>query len=505
MIKYSSNIIVFNLFMITSLFSQSLFSELNKSNINSSEVLVEIDEISITADEFFYSYEFGPAFTKRQKKSKEVHLDFMINEKLLALEGLTNDVLSDQETKSLQDDIQADIATEELFKDSILSRVKFSNSELNQMVNEKSTEVEIRWLSAKNESSIKTLQKQLFNGIQFDSLFYLQINDSTYLDERKQVSTIYNLRKKNPELGKILDTLKVGQISKPIFADEEWYIIKFDNKTVNILPTETEINRMKKESVEALTQVKMDSISGQFVNELLIKNSPIIKRDAFNIGRSYLGKFRLKNDNYTKWNLDIKLDEALLNLGLTKSSNYSEITLVELKETNYSLKEFITWFRNRNLYIKISKTSLRDFSNSLENLVWLMVRDKLLTKVATEYDYFDNYWVKKQNQWWKEKIAYSAYRKELLNSIILSNNEVYEVDNSSKQELLDAQITKKLFYEINNLRKKYKVTINYEGLKQLKVSSENDKNAINFYAAKNGGLIPRPPYPTIDNEWASWL
>lgn len=491
--------------MITSLFSQSLFSELNKAYINPSQVLAEIDSISITADEFFYSYEFGPAFTKRQKNSKKVHLDFMINEKLLALKGLSNNILSDDETNSLHDDIQADIATEELFKDSILSKVKFSKSELNQMVNEKNTEIEIRWLSVNNKTFIKTIQKQLLNGTRFDSLFYLQINDSVYLDERRQVSTIYNLRKKNPELAQIIDTLKVGQTSEPIFADQEWYIIKFDNKIVNILPTESEINRIKKESAEALTKVKMDSISDQFVHELLIKNSPIIKRDAFNIGRSYLGKYRLKNDNYEKWNLDNKLEEALVNLGLSNSSNYSEIPLVELKGSNYSLKDFITWFRNRNLYIKVSKTSLQDFSNSLENLVWLMVRDKLLTNIATECDYFENYWVKKQNEWWKEKIAYSAYRKALLNTIILSNNEVLEVANSSKQEILDAQITKKLLYEVNNLKKKYKVTINYEVLKQLKVSSENDKNAINFYAAKNGGLIPRPPYPTIDNEWANWL
>lgn len=503
--RFRQYIIVFSFFFITSIYSQSLFNNLNGSKNISSQVIAVIDTIKITAEEFFYNYEFGPAFTKRQNNSKKVHLDFMINEKLLGLEGIKNGYLNNHEIKSIYNDIQSDIATEELYKDSILSKVEYSESELNQMIKEKSTELEIRWLFTKDKEKVFSWNRQLKNGVFFDSLFRKQITDSVYFDERSLFTTTYNLRKKNPKLAQILDTLKVGEITKPIFINDEWYIVKFDNVNKNLLFSQTEINRLTKESIEALTKIKMDSISAQYVHELLKKNSPTIKRDAFNIGRSYLGKYKLKNENYDKWSLDTKLEEALENLGLSKSSNYTEIILVELKEDNFSLEEFFTWFRNRSLYIKLPETSLVDFSKSLENLVWLMVRDKLLAEVAEEHGYYNNYWVKKQGEWWKEKIAYSAYRKDILNSIVLNNDEVAEKNNeSSNQEILNHELTVKLYREISRLKKIHTVTINYDVLNKINVSNENDKQAINFYAAKNGGLIPRPPYPTIDGDWANW-
>jgi len=58
--------------------------------------------------------------------------------------------------------------------------------------------------------------------------------------------------------------------------------------------------------------------------------------------------------------------------------------------------------------------------------------------------------------------------------------------------------------KIIELKKKYKVVINEDVLNKVKVSSENDKKAIDMYIVKRGNLIPRPAFPTIDIDWASW-
>jgi hypothetical protein len=46
--------------------------------------------------------------------------------------------------------------------------------------------------------------------------------------------------------------------------------------------------------------------------------------------------------------------------------------------------------------------------------------------------------------------------------------------------------------------------MNEKVLDNIIVSSENDKKAIDMYIVKRGNLVPRPAFPTIDNEWASW-
>ena len=200
------------------------------------------------------------------------------------------------------------------------------------------------------------------------------------------------------------------------------------------------------------------------------------------------------------------MDIALSNLGLKRNDKYPGISLVVGKNNNFSLDDFIIWYRNRDEYIKFEKDNLVDFSKSLENFIWLMVRDKLLSKTAIENGYDKTNWVKKQSAWWKDKIAYSAYRNQLANSVTLNSEEIslIKAKGKSQSEILSDKLTEKILHKILELKQKYKVIINKDVLEKIQVSSENDKKAIDMYFVKRGNLIPRPLYPSIDNDWASW-
>jgi hypothetical protein len=250
----------------------------------------------------------------------------------------------------------------------------------------------------------------------------------------------------------------------------------------------------------------MDILSDQYVKELFANENPIIKQDVFNVLRSYLGKFILAPEKYSEFDLEKKLDLALANLGLKRGDKYPGLTLVECKSINLTLDEFIIWYKIREQNVKFIKDDLMRFSKSLEDLVWLMVRDKFVINQAYQKGYDKSDWVVKQSKWWKEKISYSAYRNELANSTTLNSEEIKLADSKSKSqsELLSEKLSKKILYKILELKKKYNVTINKNVLDDIKVSSENDKKAIDMYIVKRGNLIPRPAFPTIDIEWASW-
>ena len=487
-------------------FPQDLFSERNQNNINKEEIVAEVDTIKITAEEFYYSYEFGPAFPKRKSNSKETHLNYIINEKLLALEGYEKSILEEDFANGVFNDIQSDLAAEELFREEILPKIEIDESEIEKVIEKKLIEYEIRWLYSENQQSIEHYLKQLKNSISFDSLFYVHINDSVFADDRQMKSSLYNIYIKNPVFAQILDTLKAGNISVPIHTDDGWYIIKIDNIWENLITNETEQNKLRYESIEALTKSKMDILSDQFVNGLFSNENPIIKRDAFNILRSYLGRIVLTPEKYSEWELDKKLDIALSNLEIKRNDKYPGISLVVGSNNNFSLDEFIIWYRNRDQYVKFLKNDLIEFSKSLENLVWLMVRDKLLTRIATQKGYDKVDWVKKQSGWWRDKISYSGYRNELANSITLNSEEISLLNENKKSnsQILSEKLSEKILHKIIELRKKYKVNINKDVLDKIQVSSENDKKAIDMYIIKRGNLIPRLAYPSIDNDWASW-
>ena len=499
-------ILILFLLSLTNSYPQDLFNERNQNNVNKDDIVAEVDTIKITAEEFYYNYEFGPAFPKRKSNSKETHLKYLINEKLLALDGYDKKIIEQDYPKGVFNDIQSDLASEELFRQEILPKVEINENEIEKIIKKKLIEYKIRWVYSANQRSIEKYFKKLQNSIPFDSLFYSQLNDSVFADDRQMKSNLYNIYVKNPVFAQILDTLKAGSISSPIKTDDGWYIIKIDNVLENLISNESEQQKLRYESIEALTKSKMAVLSDQYVNGLFADEEPIIKRDAFNILRSYLGKIVLATENYSEWELDKKLDIALTNLGLKKNDKYPVISLVVGKNNNFSLDDFIIWYRNRDEYIKFAKDNLIDFSKSLENFIWLMVRDKLLSKTAIEKGYDKTNWVKKQSTWWKDKIAYSAYRNQLVNSVTLNSEEISLVKAKGKtqSEILSDKRTEKILHKILELKQKYKVLINKDVLDKIQVSSENDKKAIDMYFVKRGNLIPRPLYPSIDNDWASW-
>jgi len=103
--------IILLLLLSTHIFCQDIFFE-DQNNIQKrNDIVAEIGKIKITADEFVYSYEFGPAFPKKQKDSKLTHLNYMINEKLLALEGFDTGVMDKEYPRDIYNDIEADLAS----------------------------------------------------------------------------------------------------------------------------------------------------------------------------------------------------------------------------------------------------------------------------------------------------------------------------------------------------------------------------------------------------------
>lgn len=504
--KLKINFLIISFFYISSIFCQDSFFESNRNSEIRNEVVARVGDIKITAEEFIYSYEYGPAFPKRVQNSKQTYLNYMINEKLLALDGYEKGYMKKEEPAGMYSDIVSDLAAEEMFSKEIMPEIKINDAEIGKVIEKKQSEYEIRWLYAKELQQLESYLSDLKKGILFDSLYNKQFNGSVLPEDRQLTSSLYNIYVKNPQFGQIADTLDPGRISDPIHTDDGWYIIKIDNISKNLITGESEYEKLKSESVNAITKSKMEILSNQFIKDLFVKENPVIKRDVFNLLRSYLGKFILSENEYSGWKLDDKLETAMKNLGLTKGEKYPGLTLVKSENNEFTLDEFITWYRNRENYVKFKKDDLPQFSKSLEELVWLMVRDKLLSAKADNGGYFKSPWVKKQAAWWKDKISYSVNRNELAKSVTLNSEEIRAIneEHKSESEILTQDFTRKIFNKLVELRKKYKITVNDEILREINVSSENDKKAIEMYIVKRGNLIPRPAFPSIDNDWASW-
>ena len=111
-----------------------------------------------------------------------------------------------------------------------------------------------------------------------------------------------------------------------------------------------------------------------------------------------------------------------------------------------------------------------------------------------------------QSEWWKDKIVFSAERNQLSNSVLLTYEQkgIPSKLKESKDDYLKGELNKKMLHKLLALKNEHNIKINQNVLDKIKVSSENEPRSIDVYYVKKGSLIPRNPFPTINEEWAGW-
>jgi hypothetical protein len=326
------------------------------------------------------------------------------------------------------------------------------------------------------------------------------LNDSVFEDQRKWDTDLFNLEEKSSMIAGLIKNQKAGSISSPVHGPDGWYIFKIVNIWKEVLPNESELNQLREKSERALQKTKMDSLSDKYVRNIYIDQNPKIIGKTFELLRTYLAKYEVSADKFKEWKLDDKVNFLQQQID-SLNKDFNSLILVEMKHGSYSFKDFIDWFRYRELVIKFNETDFNSFSVSVESYVWRMVRDNSLTKIAFSKGYQNKKSVREQLGWWKDKIVYALVRDEILSSAQLGKtNESFKYANKP----LSDEANKKLLHKVLALKQKYKIKINKDLLGEIKVENENDPKSIDVYAVKKGGVFPRPAFPSIDILWQNW-
>ena len=465
--------------------------------------LATIGNKEITIREFLLSYEFGPAYPKRIRNSKEHFLEYMINEKLLALDGYSQGIGDSARVREMLDALRGDLATEEMFKDDILKNIKIEKPEIEKAVAEKQITYKLRWLYSSDKDIMLHYESVLGKTNSFDSLFKSQLNDSVFSDQRSMEVDKFKLTTKNPDMAVIIDSMKIGEITKPVKGSDGWYIFKLDDIWKNMIETQSVLVEKIADVEEVIKKEKMDKESDIYVDGLLKSENPVIKGDAFAIVRSYLGGYELPKEKFDEWRLGDRLNEQIKKLDI-KNNNYGILKLVALKDTSLSIDDYLNWYRMRSQFIKLNKTDFNNFSASIESTIWQMVRDNLLMKKAYARGYQNKETVKQQLKWWKDKIVYAVVRDKIINSVKLNTTESKIKELSKPDEKKEQQVTKKILHKVLALKQKYKIEINKDLLNKIYVEDSNDPKTVDIYIVKKGGIFPHPAYPTIDMLWQNW-
>jgi hypothetical protein len=491
----------------------------------SSVILAQVGPWNVTAQEFMLSYEYGPAFTKRESDSKKHYLTYMIYEKLLALDGYDRGLQSSPMVKEVLNEVEADLATEELYKDDVLNAVNISDKEIEHGVSGENLHLALKWIFSPVQDDIFRDAKLLRNGASFDSLFAVRSPDSASADNRSLQTTCFKLEMKNQALAAAVESLALGTVTPPIHAPDGWYLVKIVDGWKNPIITETENTKLHEDVRRALLQHRSDSLSDRYVHRMLLAENPVIDKESFELLQAHLGRKFLSAEKYSAWEMDKRLASHTPAPNLDSIDLYRANVLVTMNKAKYLVGDFLDWEKPRDPYVRLDMKTRHAYFASVEELVWRMVRDRMLTAEAYRRGLQKKESVVKQTQWWEEKLVYRAAKLEIDNSITQDDSTLHKYYVEHEREYVDAkgnvrqfeeakddvrhdefsyQETNKMLHQILKLKQKYAVKINDETLKKLYVDVENSPKAIDVYTVKKGGIFPHTAFPSIDYEWQTW-
>jgi hypothetical protein len=363
----------------------------------------------------------------------------------------------------------------------------------------------------------------LRKGVAFDSLYRLRRTTLTAGDEREMEISRFALSVKNPELSRVVDTLSVGRPSGPVHGPDGWYILCVRSASAEAILTETAAAKLREEVRRAIVQHRCDSLSDLYVRRLLESARPTIIRRTLDVLHVMMAKQLVPADTFARWGLERRLRERW------EISDYAAISpsehLVESQAGAMTLANFQDWYRAREMNLHLSLGSAESLYASAEQLVWRMVRDRLLTARAMRRKLQERESVRRQFSWWKDKIVYNIAKGKIADSVATDSSRVRAYYDANKNRFRDSsgavipfekakeevlkeyynfEITKRTVHKVLKLKEQYPVTVNDKVLGELPVETENDPKAVDMYFGKTGGIFPRPAFPTIDYAWSAW-
>ena len=483
-----------------------------------SKVLATVGTHRITVREFRDSYEFGPAFVKHAPDPKAAHLQYLINEKLIALDGYAHGIDTLGSMKRMLKEIEDDLAVTEWCRQSLLPQVHVDSARVRHGVEEKGIRIVFRSIHTDNYDRINDIRKHLKRGMPFDSLYASLKSDPTF-SVHTVADNFFVVHESNARVADTLARMRPGTLSGIIRAASGFYLVRLDRVEKNLITTATEYENMWGEVERHYAREALDSLTFSFARKTLEDCPPTISGEALKAMLKWCANAATQSQNSDKYQGGL---QKLAHSEVAVQQNPGGEPLVTSKCDRFTIQEFALWYSYREVGIDFSRLTSSTLQ-TVKDLIFRMVRDKRIIKLAREQGYGNDPNVQFEMSVWNDKCSYWKQRaavlkepaptEEELQNFYAEHKHRYEnkpgglpltfdqARDKVKADLVLFEYNKQLFYYLNGLKQRYAVHVDEALLRSLHVSDQGLSKKVDVVIMKKGGTLPRQAFPTIDNEW----
>ena len=451
-------------------------------------IVAKIGDEVITAEEFRYNYEFGLPHLKTGPDRKRTYLDYMINEKLLALEGYRLGHDQSERVKNAEAKLLKELKIEALLTKNVRSNIRVSNSEIREAINKSKTSFKFRyWVESDLEKAQKIVADMRERGYAAVVDDILRNNPEVRINPQKFETDYLTWLDVPPEVLDAIKDMPYGDISDPVKLNGNYFIYQVLDIRRNAV-TENEYKEKASRYEQIVFYQKYQEALAKYIGDLMEPKEIVTKGDAF---KKLLAAFeewgRMEESQRLSFAKAVKeaTEKHPSLIQLKKSFNQ---TFMRSKEESLTIEAFLDIF-DAVKAVKSEKDQ-RELKERLHEAVQLSIRDYFLLKEAQSQKLQSNKNLQKELARWRDKWVYRETRANFVKDIEVANK-------TEKQQRIWETLNQKLQY----LKSRYPVWINKAVLDTISVVDFQKSRWASMQVFKGGS--GRQAYPVVGGEWGA--
>ena len=402
--------------------------------------VAQIGNEKITAEEFKLRYELTPYIPlHRNIDPDSIKYDFLyslIAEKLWARDAEDLGFTNTEKFNSIFEPLEEMFARDALFKIEVEDKVFLSANDINSAIIKSQSKLSTQIISSKDSTSMWDFYKKLNQNINYDSLLLTLPNFTNNLVDIA-LGTL-----KDEEIEDSLYTLPIDGFTSPIRSEVGWVIFVIKNKvfTPIDLGDQQAIDNMKKVIRNRRIEKRYEEYLNELLSGIMINIEPKSFKSIYLTIRDVL-KNKSNSFNTSSYFELSELDFNKINSLLGPEKLKSALFSLPNKEVN--VKNFLNNLSFNGFHVTQLDSLI--ILQKLSQKVKRFIEEQMITEEAYRQGFQFNPQVRNDLKIWQENYLAQLYFNNNLDSIIISDKEVYnyyidELVNKSNIRLINIRL-----------------------------------------------------------------
>lgn len=400
------------------------------SQIKDEDIIATVGDVKITVEEFKTRYQMRPIqnsmLTKNEESTRAKILYSIIAEKLWALEASSENYDTTDVMNLTYKSLEKSFLRDALYQKEIAAKVQINDIDYIRAVQKSKLTLQVNYIVALNKTEADSIYSLIKKGKLFD-----EILSNRREKEFQKFPLEVNYGDLPVEIEDSLYALEIGEFTKPLKTDEQWYIYKIITKDF-ANEMDSRIASENKKKVRSILEARAtDEVFLQFYSDFF--KGKEVSTDGYLFWTFADNVIKTLNRNREEKNLKpndkIVLESSdLIKIATGIGLDSLNMTFINLENNKITLKEYLYDFVFEGFYTTTNNPNI--LRGQLNSRVKRFIELELLYQEAKKQGFYNDGQVQKDIAMWKPYYQSTLLRNDFKNTINISETELEDYYNA---------------------------------------------------------------------------